>query len=99
MKQDDDQTQDTEIALLRRDFEYLGKGFDKLERSLDGLRDDLRHLYYTKEQAANLRSELMTAHNALASQFKAWKQWIGAVGIIVVASLILELLKARTHGL
>ena len=103
-----DQTTATAVALLKQDFQHvsetiedLKEGFNASVKELKGELKEYRDRYYTKEQAANLRSELITAHNNLADRVAKWetrwqKFWSGiAAGVIVIiiAAIVLTALK------
>lgn len=79
----------TQVALLRQSFEGMSGDIAEMKQDFK----EFRQFYYTKEQAANLRSELLTAHNNLAKQVndqvKTAKGFIGGVAVIVVAALVL----------
>lgn len=89
MNTDTENSLTTEVALLKQAVGSMGSDVADIKADFK----DFKRFYYTKEEAAYLRTELVTQHNNLALQFSSWKKFVAGVGVIVVAAIVLAVLK------
>lgn len=94
---------DTEIALLRQDFQNMSADIAEMKDDFK----DFKRFFVTKEELAYHKSEWKTSQNLLDQRInkfeKTWRYiWTGVlvgVLVIVVAAVVLSALHIRPSGL